>query len=743
MALSVARILGVLAASVLGILASAATLQLNPPGLLNTSFSLDAIDSKTNITALPPTTKECFNPPTPATFVLPALARDCYQIADKLLELHRGPRGKILTFGNKDGDDVRFPKIATYKTCRIEIGTSHESDEDKFDLWTLYGAGLSLAQRCTEGPVFRYGGIKTVGPKGVVNMLMTGRLPPPVSRTASAAAGIPDASSGARLLNGTQLDTILAVTNTTSSDAVAVSILALPDLPTTDGCFVAPTAKTAPLLPAEKNDCYKAADNLLDVVSRQARDVPLTFGRKRSGYSVDIQLPANSKYETCGIYIDVFSALNEDTFELWNLYGAALDLVSRCTTGRNRYGGRRTVGPKGVVDMWIGGRIPTPPSEVLTSAVSTNAPVVARGHVQSGILSLPDPSMPNSSSLEAVFIVNSTSISEYDDCFDPPAPRTGLYPTNLEDCSNAAQGLIQDREPFRPIIFARKGIAGYRLPKVVRNGTCVISIDVLNDNDKDTFTLWKAYTAAIDIARRCTQGPYTLGGRTTVGPKNVVNVVVFGRTWPPPVGTIEPAASGAALVEASAQPRNIVVALLNTPQPSSITSPEINITSIEQRLDLNTSSLYSNRSLGGIPECADPPMPRERAWPIEFEDCEQATYAIIRDRDRTLDYTFSRKPLTSKYYYPLPATFRYKTCVILLDTMSDQDEDTVRLAYVESTAWVLAHKCSGLEKSSEEYGGRVTVGVGAKDLINIWIYGRIWLPPIEGSNSTALLLDSE
>ncbi|KAL9064480.1 MAG: hypothetical protein Q9161_008855 [Pseudevernia consocians] len=315
----------------------------------------------------------------------------------------------------------------------------------------------------------------------------------------------------------------------------------------------------------------------------------------------------------------------------------------------------------------------------------------------------------SSSDVASLSVVNDSSDSnEYGDCFDPAAPHRGLFPAREQDCLNAAEEIFDFRDPFLPTTFARRSNVGFRLPKVVRNGTCVISIDVMNDADKDKFKPWLVYTTAMDIAHRCTHGYFHVGGRTTVGPKKVVDVLVFGRV-------IEPAtASG----ESS---------LLNK---TSLSSTEPSVTSPDRTLDLNTPDL------GGGLECSDPPLPRERAWMISFKDCEIATNAIFGDRARDQRYTFSRETLATKYYYPLPATFRYRSCVVLLDMNNDSDQDTVRLSIVEATAWVLAHKCSGEERSVDQYGGRATVGVGTKDLINIWVYGR----PIGGTNESSLVL---
>lgn len=722
-----ARLELILLLAVQGILAFAAVVQPNLPLSLNQSSFLDAL-AKNLTTASAPTANGCFNALSPH-FPLPAHYEDCYEACDKLLELLRVPPTERLKFGKQHGSNILLPQSVSFGTCQIRVDVTDPRDEDIFDLWTLHGAGLDLAYRCTEGPNFNYGGIRAVGSKGVVDMIMSGRMPPPVFPTAS--SSLPLATAGATAGNATDI-----LNNTTITGSVDFS---KPESATNDGCFDKSTDKGSSLVPAEKIDCYQAADNLIDVLYRQPRDIPLKFGHKGSG--IDIELPSNSYFQTCAIAIDVSGAGNRDTFELWDLYGAALDLVSRCITNDRRYGGKRTVGPKGVVEVWLRGRQPDQPTIKLGSTAATNAPIVARRQLQSNALTSPDSSLPKFLPQENIPVVNTTNVSDPYECFSLPPHGQELYPTNLRDCVNAAQDLIQNREPYRLVAFARNARAGYRLPKVVRDGTCVISVDVLDDDDTDILTPWHVYTTAVNFAQRCTQRPYILGGRMTVAPKRVVNIVMFGRLWPPMAGIVEPEVSDAAPVEERAQAGSSALTLVqpNPPAPSIIE----NIVPLDMP-SLNTSILASTNSsrlplpsLNGIPECNDPPLPRERAWPIDFLDCEAATYAIVGDRDRTAEYTFSRKPLTIENHYPLPTTLRYKTCVILLDMINDQEDDTVRLTYVESTAWVLAHKCSGLEKGTEEYGGRVTVGVGAKDLINIWVYGRIWPPPLEGVNSTA------
>ena len=148
--------------------------------------------------------------------------------------------------------------------------------------------------------------------------------------------------------------------------------------------------------------------------------------------------------------------------------------------------------------------------------------------------------------------------------------------------------------------------------------------------------------------------------------------------------------------------------------------------------------------------CYDPPLPRERAWAINVQDCEMASVAIFEDRQPDKEYTFSRESVATNFYFHLPATFSYRSCVVHLDMNNDSDRDVVRLSIVEATAWVLAHKCSGEESSVEQYGGRATVRGGSGGLVHLWVYGRLWPSPISAKNRTGLvqaqaapLIDSE
>lgn len=95
------------------------------------------------------------------------------------------------------------------------------------------------------------------------------------------------------------------------------------------------------------------------------------------------------------------------------------------------------------------------------------------------------------------------------------------------------------------------------------------------------------------------------------------------------------------------------------------------------------------------------------------------TDAIFENRQREQKYTFSRSKIDTRFYYPLPTKFRYRSCVILLNMNNDNDQDIIKLSIVEATAYVLTHKCSNQEKFVNQFDERATVNVAANKLINV------------------------
>ena len=345
--------------------------------------------------------------------------------------------------------------------------------------------------------------------------------------------------------------------------------------------------------------------------------------------------------------------------------------------------------------------------------------------------------LSNTSSSDApslsILNIPSNDIS-HDDCFNPTASHRELHPVRFNDCFNALKELYEFQNPFRPVIFARRKHVGFKLPNIFRSGSCVISIDVLKDADSDRFRPILVHSKARDIALRCTEGTFRFGGRAKAGPLNVVDVLVFGREWPPEPGAVEPAGLDGDVVVARE--------LLDGPSSNSLKehSPSLTESSLVNDTGRNNKlSLYASEK-GADLKCYDPPLPRERVWPIDVKDCEMAGGAIIGGRRGDQKYTFSRELIDTKLYYALPATYRYKSCIVHLDMNNDSDQDTVRLSIVEATAWVLAHKCSGEEVPVERYGGWGKVAVGSKGLIQVWVYGRLWPAPAVAQNVTSLVL---
>lgn len=474
-------------------------------------------------------------------------------------------------------------------------------------------------------------------------------------------------------------------------------------------CFAPPLPPPDPSYPIIYSTCTDAADKLMANVRR---DVPSIFSRSDDA---DVQLPWRARSGNCVMTLNVLKDDDEDIMCIQDAYDLALALCRICASGYYRYGGRTPVGPRGVVYISVYGTTPVT-IEAPGPAAPQPSHAVARHIKPRGLGSL------NISSAAANGIsVLGTSNEDGEECFSKsgPSPREHLYPVEAIECLNAADEMLKNRRAHVSMRFGRKVTGAgldFKLPWTARKKSCVVTVDTLNDTDSDEIVLWEVYQAALNRIEECTTGENRFGGRKVVGPKNVVYVYVFGIGSPlqMPAPAPAPALSAPTLIIARAQTDTSDLSLLNishsqATEPHNLTSPP---------------PTPNPPPLRGIPECFDPPSPRERSVPItSFPDCEAATYEIVGDRSRIQIYIFSRAPSTDPDHYRLPATFRVRTCVVHLDMESEDAEDSVRLGYVESTAFVLAHKCSGLEEPEERWGGTMTVSVGARDLIRVWVYG--------------------
>lgn len=488
-------------------------------------------------------------------------------------------------------------------------------------------------------------------------------------------------------------------------------------------CYTPAFPPPGPFYPITYSRCTNAADELIADVRV---DVPLTFNRRENA---DVRLPWQARSENAMLTLDVLNQDDEDIMCIEEVHRIALALCKICVREYYRCGGTRPVGPRGVVQISV---YATGPDTVEPGLPQTSH-VVAQRIERRGL------DLLNISSLASTGTsVLNVSDTEKGECFSEsgPSAREHLYPVKSLDCMNAAAEMLKNKRDHIKMKFGRRVTRGgldFKLPWTARNKSCIVTVDTLKDEDFDKIVLWEVYQTALNRIEECTTGENIFGGRKVVGSKNVVYVFVFG--FGSPLQMSAPALSAPTHVVARAPIKNSELSLLNTSSsqttaPQNSTSPPITKTS----------------SLHGIPECFPPPSPREHSVPItNFIDCKLATMEIIGSRSRTQIYVFSRQPSTAPDHYQLPATFRTRTCVVHLDMESADDEDSVQLVFVESTAWVLAHKCSGLEDPEERWGGTMTVSVGAKDRIRVWVYGA--LPQgLEGPSAVstvASLLGSE
>lgn len=451
------------------------------------------------------------------------------------------------------------------------------------------------------------------------------------------------------------------------------------------------------------------------------------------------KLPITVRKGSCVISLDVADDDDRDWVQPWALYAAALEVVERCVGG-----GRRSVGPRGVVEVSVfgrevraGGRLP---GEVSNSTIRDGggADGNASSMGNSTELELATPSLVNASNLDAGAM-----------CFEMPKAYEIRGAADQRDCYQAADEMIEGKPRGMPLTFGRNSDATFHLPATFNYGTCYIFVDVLNAGDEDTFELWTLYGVVLDVANRCTMSPDQAtniwGGKGTAGPRGLVNVYIAGMASPETVPVPTTSGNAHVVTRAHAESKASNISDASSVGPD---VPILEALASGGKPGLNTSTNISNgwsasiiTRLGGELTCYDPPLPREMLYPYVSSDCDEANDQIIGSRNKWAPYIFSRKPSTDPHWYQLPVKYTYGSCVIFIDMKNDKDEDSVRVTYVASSAWVLAHKCSGEENPEYRYGGFMTVSVGAADLISINVYGRPsgQSPTLAVSQNTSLM----
>ena len=111
-----------------------------------------------------------------------------------------------------------------------------------------------------------------------------------------------------------------------------------------------------------------------------------------------------------------------------------------------------------------------------------------------------------------------------------------LFPPKLDDCFIVARFIGHGDKSTAPITFSRDSQAGFQVPYGWDNlpGTCVVHIDMVSEDNEDTFPMIKIAHKVADIIEECLLDPRlpNLGGRDLVGPKQEMKVYVSGRPWP-------------------------------------------------------------------------------------------------------------------------------------------------------------------------------------------------------------------
>ncbi|CAF9942654.1 hypothetical protein IMSHALPRED_004347 [Imshaugia aleurites] len=132
-----------------------------------------------------------------------------------------------------------------------------------------------------------------------------------------------------------------------------------------------------------------------------------------------------------------------------------------------------------------------------------------------------DSSLSNSTTLPRI----NTSFSNVFPCF---YPGTDHLPTNYQDCGKAIMEMPPRTDP-RTYTFGRGLYASYKLPKTFINGTCLVNLDMVYDEQEDDLTFSEIRDAAFNLAIQCAAGgKFKMGGVAAVRPRNVMYITIMG-----------------------------------------------------------------------------------------------------------------------------------------------------------------------------------------------------------------------
>ena len=101
----------------------------------------------------------------------PTNLNDCSQA---ISAIHRSTDSRRYTFSRGRQAQYPLPKSYSSGTCQITLDMIYDEQVDRLTFPQIQHAALILATRCTDGPIYRAGGVGSVGPDHVMYITILG-----------------------------------------------------------------------------------------------------------------------------------------------------------------------------------------------------------------------------------------------------------------------------------------------------------------------------------------------------------------------------------------------------------------------------------------------------------------------------------------------------------------------------------------------------------------------------------------
>ncbi|KAL8964855.1 MAG: hypothetical protein Q9197_006776 [Variospora fuerteventurae] len=111
--------------------------------------------------------------------------------------------------------------------------------------------------------------------------------------------------------------------------------------------------------------------------------------------------------------------------------------------------------------------------------------------------------------------------------YNPPG-RPQPHPTIYKDCFDVIRDMVGHDKTHAPTLFSRKPDLGFKLPYSWKSRSCLLRLDMHSDDDEDSVPFFKIAVEAGVVNAACVAHPPHLGGTLPVGPKQVMNVSIYG-----------------------------------------------------------------------------------------------------------------------------------------------------------------------------------------------------------------------